>query len=965
MTPIEPIGEVVAANSQLLEAECHRLYEAPAFGSFVRADCVGGGLSHFAVVTHVSTGPFDGNRIIQAHKLAPGELEQRKPHLTSLLRTTFEVRVVGYGNEAGQIAGTPPLPARLHCFVYPATAAEVRAVTGSTAFLRPLCLLKDAPLEDLLVATIESAREAWGPSAPLVGWGEIPRTASPARLRDAGRRHAAPRSGRAASGYPAGRNAGRTAADPALGTPAPHRGQRLPGGPRPLRGGLSADSDQERMMAGERMGLVVRGSLSKGLELKLDPEVALESLRAGMFAIAAGQQFDFFSLVTDLELSATTEDALNAPPPADAALLREILAGDSIYARAVLRPHLMVERAQVEDGKALLPVKTIPGHFTEVRRASGEDVNRVFGSEERSRFHFHIGAPVDMEDIPVCVDLNAFTERSNGIFGKSGTGKTFLTRMVLCGLVQKNAAVNLIFDMHGEYGLARGRTRAVPGGRPRVSPALRARPGPGLYPRSAADRASTTGRSASLTTSSSPRTCSASRRCSGCSPPPWTTAIALQRQFGRGWFAAGAGDGREGGRRRSTGATRVDAGPPSATGPAPAQCRGFLKPDKEVVEDAVPLILKNLEQGIHTVIDFGRYNQLLHYILVANILTRRIDEQWREKTESYLSDNRRFPEPPRLVITIEEAHKFLEPGIAEQTIFGRIARELRKYSVTLLVVDQRPSQIEREVLSQLGTKICCLLDDEHDVEAVLAGTSGSGGLRSVLASLDTRQQALLFGHALPMPVVVKTRDYNERSGRAVGCHTLGERRSAADGAPATSISPMTDTKLPVRVLHVGDVHLGVELYGRPNPEQGYGTRTGDFLAALDRALERAADADLVLFPGDIYKNCDPNPTVQREFASRIRRAARAVPVVIIPGNHDLPNAFGRASSMDIFRALDVENVHVFRQPKVTGSDDGSGRCPHRAAPVLPPQPPGRPGRGARQIDRRDPGPDALAVGRAR
>src|SRR5207248_2168423 len=63
-------------------------------------------------------------------------------------------------------------------------------------------------------------------------------------------------------------------------------------------------------------------------------------------------------------------------------------------------------------------------------------------------------------------------------------------------------------------------------------------------------------------------------------------------------------------------------------------------------------------------------------------------------------------------------------------------------------------------------------------------------------------------------------------------------------------------------------------------------------------------------------NCDPNPTVQREFASRIRRAARAVPVVIIPGNHDLPNAFGRASSVDIFRALDVENVHVFRQPKL-------------------------------------------------
>jgi DNA repair protein SbcD/Mre11 len=129
---------------------------------------------------------------------------------------------------------------------------------------------------------------------------------------------------------------------------------------------------------------------------------------------------------------------------------------------------------------------------------------------------------------------------------------------------------------------------------------------------------------------------------------------------------------------------------------------------------------------------------------------------------------------------------------------------------------------------------------------------------------------------------------------------------------------MTDpARPPVRVLHIGDVHLGVELYGRPDPDRGYGTRCGDFLRALDRALELAAEADLILFPGDIYKNCDPSPTVQREFAGRIRRAARHAPVVIIPGNHDLPNTFGRASSIDIFRVLEVEDVHVLRQPNVT------------------------------------------------
>jgi DNA helicase HerA-like ATPase len=41
---------------------------------------------------------------------------------------------------------------------------------------------------------------------------------------------------------------------------------------------------------------------------------------------------------------------------------------------------------------------------------------------------------------------------------------------------------------------------------------------------------------------------------------------------------------------------------------------------------------------------------------------------------------------------------------------------------------------------------------------VFAGVSGASELRNVLARLDTRQQALILGHAVPMPVVVRTRD---------------------------------------------------------------------------------------------------------------------------------------------------------------------------------------------------------------
>ena len=114
---------------------------------------------------------------------------------------------------------------------------------------------------------------------------------------------------------------------------------------------------------------------------------------------------------------------------------------------------------------------------------------------------------------------------------------------------------------------------------------------------------------------------------------------------------------------------------------------------------------------------------------------------------------------PSLCSPEEEAHKFLNPEVASQTIFGTIAREMRKYNVTLLVIDQRPSGIDDEVMSQIGTKITCLLDNEKDIDSVLAGVSGKSELKSVLARLESKQQALIFGPAVPMPVVIRTREY--------------------------------------------------------------------------------------------------------------------------------------------------------------------------------------------------------------
>lgn len=122
---------------------------------------------------------------------------------------------------------------------------------------------------------------------------------------------------------------------------------------------------------------------------------------------------------------------------------------------------------------------------------------------------------------------------------------------------------------------------------------------------------------------------------------------------------------------------------------------------------------------------------------------------------------------------------------------------------------------------------------------------------------------------------------------------------------------------PIRVLHLADIHLGTELYGRVNPATGLSTRVEDFLASLDEAVEAALSlpVELVLFCGDAYRTRDPNPTYQREFALRVRRLSSAgIPVFLLVGNHDLPVATGRASSVEIFSTLQVPNVYVARKP---------------------------------------------------
>ena len=536
---------------------------------------------------------------------------------------------------------------------------------------------------------------------------------------------------------------------------------------------------------GGEIGVVTQGSLTEGVEMKLNPDRSVEDVKAGKFVVIEGYKNQFFSMITDLSLDATNPEILLYPPREGDQLLHSVLNGSSTYVTVALRPMLMLEQGEevVDEPR---PVKTIPSHFSKVVEAEEEDVSRVFGSEEKDDRFFNLGTPLDM-DTPVCINLNRFVERSNGIFGKTGTGKSFLTRLVLCGLIKNKKAINLIFDMHNEYGFRAmkegGQGNSFVKGLKQLfgnQVALFS-----LDPESSRQRGIQPDHEVYITYDQvAVEDVIALQDELQLNPTASESAYLVYAMYKDRWLRQLLSiDGPD------VEQFAEDIGANKSSLSALHRKLKRLENFPFMVNslngaDAVDTMMDYIDRGIHIVLEFGRQTGMLAYLLVANILSRRIHEQYVTKSEKFYASQNPEDQPRHLVITIEEAHKFLNPATARQTIFGTIAREMRKYYVSLLVVDQRPSGIDEEVLSQLGTKITALLNDEKDIQGVLTGVSNASGLRSVLASLDSKQQALVFGHAVPMPVVIKTRDYDEIFYKAMGDLSDREKMEKAEAASA-------------------------------------------------------------------------------------------------------------------------------------------------------------------------------------
>ncbi|MHB8840825.1 MAG: ATP-binding protein [Candidatus Aquicultor sp.] len=529
----------------------------------------------------------------------------------------------------------------------------------------------------------------------------------------------------------------------------------------------------------QEIGKLIAGSLLSGLEAKLAENVNVEGVSVGRLVVVNGIENKFFCLLKDVSLEATNEDILLNPPSDDFAKL--VHAGVNTFYKLSIQPMLITAQNPTDEDRPR-PSTTVPPHFSPVCEATEDDVALIFGKPGIT--NPEIGSPIFM-DVPVCLNLERFCKRSNAIFGKSGSGKSVLARMVLGYLVKSDMAINLIFDMHGEYGwsatseagLDDPSLKQLLGGKIAIFTVDKDSP---LYKRIRPDFDVQIPYSlieiADLELAAGEL---------GLTQAGIETMYRLSDKWGEDkWLAKFLAMDTD----EFAGVVEDLKVNDQALGKLHRCLSGlkrlpFIK--NSVADDTVARIMDFIQDGKHIVFQFGRYNSMLAYILVANILTRRLHRLYVDKTDSARADCLEGPKP--LVVTIEEAHKFLDPQVAKQTTFGIIAREMRKYNMVLLLIDQRPSGIDDEILSQVGTRIVGDLGDERDINAVLTGLPSQGTLKVLINNLEPRQ-FLLTGFALPMPMVIDAKDYGRFCNEVgIGVGAIGdeiERRKAVDDLKA-------------------------------------------------------------------------------------------------------------------------------------------------------------------------------------
>ncbi len=482
------------------------------------------------------------------------------------------------------------------------------------------------------------------------------------------------------------------------------------------------------------IGEVVSGSVLGGIEVKLTLDNP-EGLRVGYPVIVEGHSYNFYCVVKDVvnpgtevveQVAGSRMSGVEGMVPLAAPGMHETLGGRLFFSRAILKP------IQLIDGNGgLHEPETIPPYFSRVRLASREDVSRIYVPTQSS---LPLGSLRGVEDFSVFVDFERLSEKPFAVFGRTGAGKTMLNKLLCTCMLARNSASVLVFDMHQEYGIF-SRTNNTPGLKyffPERVEVFTLDPGSNREARPfLVDPKSITPSDLIIA-------------FQDLTSPMIDAIYAINRLRSRGEDLISAirnANPDELGER-------VFSGTLGALQRRVARLErfGFVRSG---AGDSFGAVVDLIHAGKSIVLDFGGYGRdSSAYLFVANLIGRRLYDVYVERDDM-----------PRLVLLLEEAHKFLSPNVVSFTVFGRLARETRKFNLILGLVDQRPSRIDDEVRSQLANRLILSLKEPSDINSALAGVPDRGVWGGVVGVIPP-QEVLMVGDAIRLPTVFRTMHFD-------------------------------------------------------------------------------------------------------------------------------------------------------------------------------------------------------------
>jgi DNA helicase HerA-like ATPase len=496
-----------------------------------------------------------------------------------------------------------------------------------------------------------------------------------------------------------------------------------------------------------KIGEIISASVSEGLEAKLELDNP-EDLRIGYPIIVEGSSYEFYCIVEDvvnknMDIAERLAGSALRDSIIPSGTTHEGYGGRIFYSKAVLRPIQLIEKETNE----LSEPQTIPPYFAEARHATRADVERIY---EVNKHSAPVGSIRGVEEFMVHLDFKKLTEKPFGIFGRTGMGKSILNKLVCLGILARRAGSVLIFDMHSEYGIySRGDNME------------------GLkyyFPERievfSLDPKNTEAKPFII----NPR---------DIRPEDLIVSMRdLTQNMRDAVYEVDRTRGAEDLVRaiRNIDPDHVDEGKIHLSVLNAVKRRigrldrfSFVRGGKDTFKQMVGLI----KDGKSIVLDFGDYGtDQMVYLFVANILARRLFNLYVEKNG----------DSPRLVVFLEEAHKFLEPEIASYTIFSRLARETRKFNLILALIDQRPSRIDDEVRSQLANRLVMSMKEPSDISSSLAGVQDKSMWEMIIGTIPARTVAVM-GDAIRIPTVINIMEYTPDN---VGTHIIGERDSISN-----------------------------------------------------------------------------------------------------------------------------------------------------------------------------------------